>query len=86
MQSEIHELEIEWGGDRVDLAPILKAHLPPTANASLYDPNVNAFVPLRKLAPEGHLLPRRILEPSVILLRYSERVEADSGGSSGSDF
>lgn len=86
MQSQIHDLEIDWGGDCIDLAPILKSYLPPTALLSLYDPLVNAFVPLRKLAPEGHLLPRRILEPSVILLRYRERVQVDSGEDSGSDF
>lgn len=71
MQSQILELEIDWGGDQIDLTSILRAHLPSRAIVSLYDPNINAFVSLRKLAPEGHLVPKRILEPSVILLRYS---------------
>lgn len=74
MQSEIIDLDIDWGPDPIDLAPIFNLHCPlRSARIALYDPSANAFVPLRSLGAENGLFPRRLLEPKVILVRYRPR-------------
>lgn len=86
MQSEILDLEIEGGIDPIDLAPILTRHCPLKSRISLYDPSANAFLPLRRTGKLGLLAARRLLEPSVILVRYREKEEATESEGSGSDF
>jgi hypothetical protein len=61
MQSSILDLTIDLTPECIDLRPLLAPHTPPRALLSLYDPNANAFVPLRRLALEGGLFPRRLL-------------------------
>jgi len=61
MQSQIVELSLDLTHETIDLRPLLAHYTPPHATLSLYDPNANAFVSVRKLALEGGLFPRRLL-------------------------
>jgi hypothetical protein len=88
MQSVIVDLEIDWQTDPVDLNPIFAKYCPlQMARITLYDPTANAFVALRILGAQHGLFARRLLEPSVILIRYQQKQARPSGsGESESDF
>lgn len=85
MQSLIVDLAIDNSTDPVDLAPIFAQYCPfPRSRIALYDPAVNAFLPIKRLGVHGGLFAKRLLEPQVILVRY--KAEKEESGESESEF